>query len=762
MKNKYLLSLTLLCCAGLSHAQFQGYVYKEDSSIKVTRAGVEKTLAWCGGLNTPQFASADLNKDGLADLVVYQRDRNSSVKTFINTGTAGAPAYRYSPRYSKNFPLCSYYLILKDYNGDGIADLFESGGRGFTAYRGYYNAANELCFDKYKSLYYNNDRGSSPGDINASVNPQDIPAIVDVDNDGDLDFLAYYDDGRFINWYQNMQVELGKPKDTIVIRLADHCWGKTEQKSTRAKNLAVYCDNTKLMRITDAPPSTGKTTDGGNTPCLIDFDDDGDYDMLDGHVAFNYLVYLKNGKSESGTIDSMIYQDIAWQSLGDTAKVAQWPAAFFVDIDCDGKRDLMVAPNANGSSENYRCSQYYRNIGTDKIPSFKLQSDTFMVSDAIDVGSNAYPVFYDYNKDGKPDLFVGSGGYYETATGQLLSRIMYLQNTSTTGNPSFELITDDFLGLGVKRYKGISLSIGDVNNDGKDDLVMGHLDGSLHFIKNTAASAAVQPDWSSAPDTLRNLDGEPIMTQEFATPLVYDLNTDGKMDLVIGDRSGYLNYFENQTTTAGVSKFRLTTDQVGFAKTDPEKLTTGYSAPFIGKIDNTGEDFLLMGSGSGRIFRYTDFKGLAVVGFFKRLDSAYSYILSINPLVSLYQSAPSVADIDGDGFYEMAVGNIYGGVLMFRQEKTVSVEEKTIAEQKMLIFPNPAKQEINVAINQTILDKNTSVFIYNTMGQLLQTEKTEQAKSYININISALPPSVYFCTLVSGGKQYNAVFMKQD
>ncbi|HTN18519.1 MAG TPA: VCBS repeat-containing protein, partial [Chitinophagaceae bacterium] len=250
MKNKYLLSLTLLCCAGLSHAQFQGYVYKEDSSIKVTRAGVEKTLAWCGGLNTPQFASADLNKDGLADLVVYQRDRNSSVKTFINTGTAGAPAYRYSPRYSKNFPLCSYYLILKDYNGDGIADLFESGGRGFTAYRGYYNAANELCFDKYKSLYYNNDRGSSPGDINASVNPQDIPAIVDVDNDGDLDFLAYYDDGRFINWYQNMQVELGKPKDTIVIRLADHCWGKTEQKSTRAKNLAVYCDNTKLMRIT--------------------------------------------------------------------------------------------------------------------------------------------------------------------------------------------------------------------------------------------------------------------------------------------------------------------------------------------------------------------------------------------------------------------------------------------------------------------------------------------------------------------------------
>ncbi|MBL7710846.1 MAG: T9SS type A sorting domain-containing protein, partial [Chitinophagaceae bacterium] len=56
----------------------------------------------------------------------------------------------------------------------------------------------------------------------------------------------------------------------------------------------------------------------------------------------------------------------------------------------------------------------------------------------------------------------------------------------------------------------------------------------------------------------------------------------------------------------------------------------------------------------------------------------------------------------------------------------------------------------------------TSVYIYNTMGQLVLMEKAGQAKAYMNINISSLPAAVYFCTLVSGDQQYNAAFMKQD
>lgn len=760
MKNlKYLLLSCGMMLGTVVNAQFQGEVYEEDSTTIIMQGSFQKTLAWCGGFNNPQYSSADLNNDGIQDLVIYQSDQNS-VKTFLNFGTPGAPNYRYRPQYSKNFPTCLYYLILRDYNRDGIMDLFESAGIGFTAYKGYYNSSNELCFKKYRSLYYNNDK-KTIGNINAEVNPGDIPSIVDVDNDGDLDFISYYGDGYYVNWYQNMQVEKALPTDSIVIRLADRCWGKMRQSYLRTHDLGVYCDNSALSKTTDAG-STSKVTDGGNTPCLIDIDGDDDYDLLDGHRAFNYIVFLRNGKTIAKPIDSMVFQDTAWTTLGDTVKIAQWAAAFHVDVDDDGKRDLMVSPNSNLVSENYKCSQFYKNIGTDKIPSFKFQSDTFLVSDAIDAGSNSYPFFYDYNRDGKPDLFVGNRGYYESSTGQYIGRIMYFQNTSTLGNPSFKLITSDFLNLSSKRYKGLSVSVGDIDNDGKDDLLMGHNDGTVDYIKNGAGSATAAPLWTTGPVSLKDADGNTIMTNGSSVPLAYDMSADGVNDLVVGDQSGYLYFYQNASTTPGTSSFTLTTDQLGFAKSDPEKTATGYSTPFIGKMDNSPREYLMMGSRSGRIFRFTGFQGGNIFSAFTRLDSAYSYILSANSAFTSYMSAPAVTDIDGDGNYDMVVGNVHGGLFAYKQVKTISIEEPVDEKASLVLFPNPAKDEIHIGLDQTIFEKSTSIFIYNTMGQLVASKEEQNASGFLNMNIAALPNAVYCCVVVSGGKRYSSIFVKQN
>jgi hypothetical protein len=757
---KHLMVAALLTFTAAANAQFQGRVYEEDSATIVVRGGIPKTLAWCGGFNNPQFSSADLNKDGLNDLVIFQPDQ-LSVKTFLNLGTASAPNYRYRPQYALNFPTCSYYVILKDYNGDGISDLFEAGGTGFALHKGYYNSANELCFTFYKSLFYNNDK-STIGDINAEVNPGDIPAIVDVDNDGDLDFLSYYGDGFYMNWYQNMQVENALPKDSVRIRLADRCWGKMRQSYLRAHDLGVFCDNSKLLKVGGDVGSTLKVTDGGNTPCLIDMDGDNDYDLLDGHRAFNYVVYLRNGKAPSGARDSMVYQDTTYTTLGDTVKIAQWAAAFHIDIDQDGKRDLMVSPNSPSGSENYKCSQLYQNIGTDKIPSFKFQSDTFLVSDAIDVGSNAYPFFYDYNRDGKPDLFVGNRGYYEAATGQYISRIMYLQNTSTVGNPSFEIMTDDFLGLSALRYKGISIGIGDIDNDGKDDLLMGHINGTIDYVKNMAASASATPFWGATPVALKDAAAKTISTNGFAVPLVYDIDADGVKDLLIGDQMGYLFYYKNYSTTAGTHSLTYTNDQLGFVKSDPEKMAVGHSTPFIGRMDNSPKEYLVMGSRSGRIFRYTGFEGGNVFSAYKRMDSAYSFILSTHSNVTSYMSAPAIADIDADGQYDMVLGNVYGGLLLYKQVKSVSIQEEQMVENEMSIFPNPAKNELFLKLEQTFRGNTASVFIYNSMGQKVKSFNQADLSTYWSMNIADLPSAVYYCLVQTKSKRYKAVFVKQS
>ena len=687
---QYLLTALLISWSMMAHAQFQGKVYEEDSLVKVFNGSVPKTLAWSGGLNAPQFSAADLNNDGLKDLIIYQSDQ-ISVKTFLNFGSASSPKYRYVPHYALNFPDCSYFLIMKDYNGDGIIDLFEAGSTGYAVHKGYYNASNELCFTFYKSLFYNNDKLTT-GDVNAEVNPGDIPAIIDVDNDGDLDFLSYYGDGYYMNWYQNMQVEKGLPKDSVVIRLADRCWGKMRQSYLRSHDLGIYCDNSALLKKTDG--SSYKVTDGGNTPCLIDIDGDNDYDVLDGHRAFNYIVFLRNGKSPIGIRDSMVYQDTTWTTMGDTVKIAQWAAAFHLDIDQDGKRDLMVAPNAPSSSENYFCSQYYKNMGTDKFPSFKYQGDTFLVSDMIDVGSNSYPFFYDYNRDGKPDLFVGNKGYYEASTGQYISRIMYLQNTSTSGNPSFQIMNSDFLALSASRFKGLSIGIGDIDNDGKDDLLMGHLDGTIDYLKNMAASASVQPFWGGAVISLKNSVGDKIQTNGYAVPLVYDIDADGVKDLLVGDQMGSLFYYKNTSTSSGTHSLIFTNNQLGLVKSDPEKVASGHSTPFIGRIDNSTKEYLMMGSRSGRIFRYTGFEGGNVFSAYTRLDSAYSFILSENSRFTSYMSAPAIADIDADGKYDMVVGNVYGGLLLYKQNKVPFLyqEERNKKRKQLVPFSKSSKK----------------------------------------------------------------------
>src|SRR5678816_4607901 len=110
-------SLTILAICALigPYVDAQnGNIYLEDSSIQIVQSAQKRNLAWCGGFNSPNFANADLNHDGLQDRVV---------RTFINKGTSTVANYIYAPAFAKAFPLCYDYVLMPDYNRDGIPDL---------------------------------------------------------------------------------------------------------------------------------------------------------------------------------------------------------------------------------------------------------------------------------------------------------------------------------------------------------------------------------------------------------------------------------------------------------------------------------------------------------------------------------------------------------------------------------------------------------------------------------------------------------------
>ena len=763
-------------------ASAQPKLFQRDTSIKVFAAGKELPLAWCGGFNNPQFAMADLNHDGLDDLVILEN--GVSLKTFINIGTPGNYKFKYVPEYINNFPPCYSYCIMKDYNRDGIPDLFEEGQYGFSVYKGYYNESNQLCFTYYRDLWYPNDARLHGELGNAFTNPNgDIPAIVDVDNDGDLDFIAYNVSGGTMNWYRNLQVEDTLPPDSIRIALWTNCWGQVYQGSYRTHTLASPCAvldsflghyGIYYPKMEDT--AIQRTTHSGNTPCLFDYDMDGDYDYLDGSISFNQMTFLLNGRiplNPEGA-DTMIYQDTMWQSLSDTTgtpveiNIPQWAAAFNVDIDGDGKKDLLVSTINN--EENYKCIWFYKNYTTSGHPDWEFQTDTFLIDQTIDIGNASYPMLYDYNKDGLLDLFIGSDGYYEASTGTFRSKMSYYENTGTPGHPVFTLISRDFMGLSSYDFEGIAPAFGDIDGDGVDDLVMGHKDGTLSYLKNMAASNTVIPNCVMTQVDLTDMNGDTINADGYSAPFMYDMDKDGKKDLVIGNYYGTLVYYQNANITPGTVNLKLINNQLGHISVDPKFNFNTYSTPYIGPIDTSGIDYMLVGANSGNIYEFTGFQSSDTTATYTMLDSQFSYIDSFNNAyahlgdpISVYntlRTSLTVGDVAKDGGLEMITGNIKGGVELFKWGTQSNVSTPIIPANEVATirtFPNPASEELNIYWTG-ILQPHVTISIIDMEGQVLSTSSYAAASQHSEIKISMLPPGMYLCQLQSGVNRYYSKF----
>src|SRR5690606_26673085 len=180
---------------------------------------------------------------------------------------------------------------------------------------------------------------------------------------------------------------------------------------------------------------------------------------------FSDIQFFTNGKIEYGSpIDSMIAQDTLWQSNGTMLQNQERPAAFRIDIDDDGDRDWVFSAQKTVVSENKNGVKGYRTMNNDAAPKYLAQNDSLFTGETLDMGSISYPMLYDYNKDGKPDLFVGSEGVY-TSGAALRAQVAYYENITTSGGPiAFRLVSNDYFILYAQNIEGASLAAGVLEN----------------------------------------------------------------------------------------------------------------------------------------------------------------------------------------------------------------------------------------------------------------------------------------------------------
>jgi len=184
-----------------------------------------------GGINTPQVSNADFNNDGLLDLYVFDRSGNVSI-VYLNDGIPNQPEYTYAPRFAENFPDLVDWALLRDFNQDGAMDIFTAartpGISGIEVLRGYY----EDDILKFAPFYFPQFqfnvipfRLGNGSFTNLYVSSQDLPAIDDIDGDGDLDIISFGVNGGYMEYFTNQSVEDGFGIDSLLFDRETDCFG---------------------------------------------------------------------------------------------------------------------------------------------------------------------------------------------------------------------------------------------------------------------------------------------------------------------------------------------------------------------------------------------------------------------------------------------------------------------------------------------------------------------------------------------------------
>jgi len=687
-------------------------------SIPVEQNGNKIPNAWSGGFNCPQFSGIDLNLDGKKDLVTFERNFYGAVKTYINTGNTGESKYKYDPSYRVNFPQMRNWMLLRDYNCDGKPDIFTSVPAGIAIYR---NDSDEsaLKFTKVTALLIGEGlNGPSP----VYVSPPDIPAIEDIDGDGDLDILAFNIVGSTVEYHKNLSMELYGNCDALEFELKNTCWGYfIEDNNNNNVSLFDTCD-------ANVPDPEKDERHPGSSLLAIDLSGNGVKDLLIGDINYPGLIQLTNGGTTMGAMMTEFTDHFPPNT--EAINITMFPAAYFHDTDNDGLKDLIVAPNNPNTSENFNNTWLYKNQGSNDIPEFEFVKSNFLFDEMIDVGERSYPMFFDENSDGLMDVVIGNFGYFQEA-GSYTSQLMLLRNTGTVSAPAFEIISDDYGNLAQFGFNGIYPSFGDLDGDGDEDMLNGDEDGSLHFFRNNAGPG------NPAEFILAEAYYFGIDVGQSAKPQIVDVNRDGLPDLLIGERSGTVNYIENSgTAEQAIFSSSPTIEEFGNVDVMPE-CCTGYSAPFMAS-DSLGNSILYVGSEQGWLYLYNTIDN-NLEGSFDLVDSLYTH--TINLSISGF-------DLDNNGDLEFVCGEFPGGIGFLKRGNPPSLginDDDDVFDNSIAVYPNPAHDFITVKLFEPA--RETSIMVSDIKGNILKRESFPEGERYKIINTSGLTKGIYILQL---------------
>jgi Secretion system C-terminal sorting domain/FG-GAP-like repeat len=742
------------------------WYFSNSSEIEVIHGGEILKNPWSGGINAAQLSKIDLNLDGKKDIFIFDRTGNKITTLINNDNTAGAINYSYTNKYNNNFPELKYWALLRDYNCDGLEDIFTYSklGGGFDVYKNTSTIQNGLSFELAAPLlqsFFDFGEGFDNYYTQVYCTSDDIPAVFDYENDGDLDIFTFKVGGSLLEFHKNFSVENFGNCDSLDFKIKSRCYGQFKESF---ENNGIELDITCPFNVTDpelildsihnSESGGAELRHAGSTILTLDVNNDGLKDLVLGDVTFNNLVLLVNDDGPNG-IDSIAYEDIAFPSNYTSTipvDLSLFPSAYYEDIDNDNVKDLVVCTNSSYAGENRNSMWFYKNTGQNELPNFQFIKKDLFQEEMIEVGEACQPVFFDYNNDGLKDLFIANRGYY-VSDGVYSPQIAQYKNTGSLSVPQFTLISLDYENLSVSEIGNtLQIQFFDIDGDSDKDLLISDFNGSIYNYKNIAALGA------DADFELNN--DEPFLKDNFGiiidvgantTPFFFDLNNDGLEDLLIGEKNKNVNYYQN-IGDENSPLFTLINDTVGEIQTSFTSSDIGNSNPYAFRLNDT--TYIVCGTEAGNLILYNNIDG-NLEGSFNILDS--------NAFVSKNGTRSTILldDINNDGLMDLFMGNMSGGLLYYKGvDINTGVNYEMLEPTGFNIFPNPTQEILFIDVPDHL--KNVVFSINYNITDLYGRKIVENKMHKINdpINISDFQIGFYFIQIKIGNQNISKKLIK--
>lgn len=784
--TKLYIAFTVFVLSGLTSYAQSFKFYQSAKAPKFIKNGTLSdtlTNAFSGGLNAPQFSNTDWNGDGIQDLFIFDKEAAKPLSFVYFNGK-----FHHVPKYEAGMPGYMHgWAQMKDHNFDGQPDLFTASFefntiandpfitragvqlyqcRKTTGNNTDYKQLNNIIMDSGLYIPYPWDLTNPPQIIPAE--PGAFPGIDDIDGDGDLDILSnapspYTTNMLFENLKKN-KWNIPYKNDTNVFILRDNCWGFMEfmngfyYKIGKSRNTPSECDfqswGKKAMKHAD------------QAILMLDLDGDGIKDVVMGDYEYKSLVALYNGRLQNSIkADSITAQDTLFLSSSNVRKeFVKYATPYYVDINGDNKKELVISTNASPVEESTNnISIYDVERVNSKLQFTETPGNDFLYNDMLDLGSRSVPAFTDIDGDGDKDLVIAASGEFNQ-TGNNHDKLFLYLNITDSLAPVFKLADSNLGNISDNaQLFGAHPTFGDLDGDGKEDMLIGENEGNIGYYRNTSSG-------TSYSFSLVNRNAFNILETGYATPQLVDLDKDGLLDIVCGNEGGTINFYKNTgTKTSPAFSATPTIDSLGKITTCetftavgrqyPLVQTTGFSTPHVIDLNNDGVYELVTGSQNGRVYVYTGIYANKtfvptlinnnIVDYGKDNDSAY------NKRMGKYNTITS-AYLDGDEFPDLVMGNVSGGLsflgsYIYEDTTKIGLHENALNDRSAVsLFPNPTRSSVNIKLNRP--SKSAVIYIvYDVTGKKIMEGKFDRDQTNTSITLPGLRTGLYFIKFEASG-----------